>query len=161
MDQMAEVEGLLQTDEEDAAMPHQHQSRFVFPCLARRAESAKLHADAAGDMPLINVRTSLPQLNEGSALLQELSAELAKLTGKPEAYVMTMLETGVPMTFAGTDEPCAYVEVKSIGSLRPQAMTAAFCELIEARTGIPSNRVYVGFEDVQARCWGWNGNTFG
>ena len=84
-------------------------------------------------MPLINVRTSLPSLKDGSALLQELSAELASQTGKPEAYVMTLLETGVPMTFAGSHEPCAYVEVKSIGALRPPAMTAAFCELIQAR----------------------------
>ena len=52
-------------------------------------------------MPLINVRTSLPALKDGSALLQELSSELANQTGKPEAYVMTLLETGVPMTFAG------------------------------------------------------------
>ena len=111
-------------------------------------------------MPLINVRTSLPSLKDGSALLQELSSELANQTGKPEAYVMTLLETGVPMTFAGSHEPCAYVEVKSIGALRPPAMTAAFCELIQARTGIPANRVYIGFEDVQASCWGWNGNTF-
>ena len=112
-------------------------------------------------MPLINVRTSLPSLKDESALLQELSAELASQTGKPEAYVMTLLETGVPMTFAGSHEPGAYVEVKSIGALRPPAMTAAFCELIQARTGIPANRVYIGFEDVQASCWGWNGSTFG
>ena len=58
-------------------------------------------------MPLINVRTSLPDLMDAELLLQELSAELAKLTGKPEAYVMTMLQTGVPMTFAGSAEPCA------------------------------------------------------
>ena len=90
-------------------------------------------------MPLINVRTSLPALKDGSALLQELSSELANQTGKPEAYVMTLLETGVPMTFAG-NEPCAYVEVKSIGALRPPAMTAR----------IPANRI--GFEDVQASC---------
>jgi len=87
-------------------------------------------------IPLINVRTSLPALKDGSALLQELSSELANQTGKPEAYVMTLLETGVPMT-------------------------AAFCELIQVRTGIPASRVYIGFEDVQASCWGWNGNTFG
>ena len=47
-------------------------------------------------MPLIKVRTSLPALKDGSALLQELSSELANQTGKPEAYVMTLLETGVP-----------------------------------------------------------------
>ena len=55
-------------------------------------------------MPLINVRTSLPALKDGSALLQELSSELANQTGKSEAYVMTLLETGVPMTFAGSHE---------------------------------------------------------
>ena len=112
-------------------------------------------------MPLINVHTSLPDLKDAELLLQELSAELAKLTGKPEAFVMTMLQTGVPMSFAGSDEPCAYIEIKSIGALRPSEMSASFCELIQARTGIPAKRVYIGFEDVQASCWGWNGNTFG
>ena len=112
-------------------------------------------------MPLINVHTSLPDLKDAELLLQELSAELTKLTGKPEAYVMTMLQTGVPMTFAGSAEPCAYIEIKSIGALRPSEMSASFCELIQARTGIPAKRVYIGFEDVQASCWGWNGNTFG
>jgi len=112
-------------------------------------------------VPLINVRTSLPAVQDGSALLQELSSALAEQTGKPEAYVMTLLETGVPMTFAGSAEPCAYVEIKSIGALRPPAMTAAFCELIQTRTGIPANRIYIGFDDVQASCWGWNGSTFG
>lgn len=129
--------------------------------LALLARECQASPSILEPMPLINVHTSLPALKDGSALLQELSSELANQTGKPEAYVMTLLETGVPMTFAGSHEPCAYVEVKSIGALRPPAMTAAFCELIQARTGIPANRVYIGFEDVQASCWGWNGNTFG
>ena len=112
-------------------------------------------------MPLINVRTSLPEVGDSAALLKELSAALAQQTGKPESYVMTLLETAVPMTFAGSADPCAYVEIKSIGALKPAAMTSAFCELIEARTGIPANRIYVAFEDVKASSWGWNGNTFG
>ena len=112
-------------------------------------------------MPLINVRTSLPCVDDADALLQELSATLAQQTGKPEAYVMTLLEAGVPMTFAGSTEPCAYVEIKSIGALKPPAMTAAFSTLISERTGIPANRIYIGFEDVQANAWGWNGHTFG
>ena len=112
-------------------------------------------------MPLINVRTSLPEVADSAALLKELSAALAQQTGKPEAYVMALLETAVPMTFAGSTEPCAYVEIKSIGALKPPAMTSAFCELIESRTGIPASRIYVAFEDVNASSWGWNGNTFG
>ena len=55
----------------------------------------------------------------------------------------------------------ADVEIKSIGALKPPAMTSAFCELSELRTGIPASRIYVAFEDVNASSWGWNGNTFG
>ena len=55
----------------------------------------------------------------------------------------------------------ANVEIKAIGALQPPAMTAAFCELISERTGIPANRIYIGFDDVKASAWGWNGNTFG
>jgi phenylpyruvate tautomerase PptA (4-oxalocrotonate tautomerase family) len=112
-------------------------------------------------MPLINLRTSLSSLEDGDALLLELSSTLAEQTGKPESFVMTLLETGVPMTFAGTAEPSAYVEVKSIGALRPSEMSAALCELISARTGIPPSRIFIGFEDVPASSWGWNGKTFG
>ena len=86
---------------------------------------------------------------------------MAQQTGKPEAYVMTLLETAVPMTFGGSTEPCAYVEIKSIAALKPPAMTSSFCELIESRTGIPASRIYVAFEDVNASSCGWNGNTFG
>ena len=65
-------------------------------------------------MPLINVRTSLPEVVDSAALLKELSAALAQQTGKPESYVMTLLETAVPMTFAGSPDPCAYVELSLI-----------------------------------------------
>jgi phenylpyruvate tautomerase len=112
-------------------------------------------------VPLINVRTSLSSLDDADGILKELSSTLAQQTGKPEAYVMTLLETGVPMTFAGSCDPCAYVEVKSIGALKPPAMTKALCDLISKHTGIPSNRIYIGFDDVKATAWGWNGKTFG
>jgi len=40
-------------------------------------------------------------------------------------------------------------------------MTAAFCDLISASTGIPRNCIYIQFEDVAAASWGWDGRTFG
>ena len=112
-------------------------------------------------MPLINVRTNISDVQEASALLKKLSSALAAATGKPESYVMTLLESGVPMTFAGSEQPCAYVEIKSIGSLTPPAMTDQFCELIKSSLGIEKDRIYIGFDDVNASDWGWNGRTFG
>lgn len=114
-------------------------------------------------MPLISVKTSAAATADPQALLGELSSRLAALLAKPERYVMTLLETEVPMTFAG-DGPACYVEVKSIGALdgdRTRQMSRAVCELIERHLGIPADRTYIGFEDVPGRLWGWNGNTFG
>ena len=114
-------------------------------------------------MPLISVKTSAASPN-GAALLTDLSSTLASLLGKPERYVMTLLEAEVPMTFAGDPDPACYVEVKSIGALdgdRTRQVSSAVCGLIEQHLGIPADRIYIGFEDVPGRLWGWNGGTFG
>lgn len=115
-------------------------------------------------MPLISVKTSTAAGDSSPALLQELSATLAELLGKPERYVMTLLEEGVPMTFAASPAPACYVEVKSIGALdgeRPRQVSEAVCALLERHLGVPADRVYIGFEDAPARLWGWNASTFG
>lgn len=117
-------------------------------------------------MPLIKVQTSVtaPETNQSEALLKQLSASLAKHLGKPESYVMTALESNVPMTFAGTNDPVCYVEIKSVGSMRPQqtqAMSQDFCEQISQALGVPTNRIYIEFADAQGYLWGWDGRTFG
>jgi len=51
--------------------------------------------------------------------------------------------------------------MKSIGSLKPPAMSAQFCELINSSLGIPRDRIYICFHDVSASDWSWAGRTFG
>ena len=86
---------------------------------------------------------------------------VADLTGKPENYVMTLVQRDTKMTFAGTDEPCCFIKVQSIGSLNPSLMSKALSELIESKTNINTNRIYIEFFDVKASNWGFNGSTFG
>ena len=86
---------------------------------------------------------------------------VADLTGKPENYVMTMIQTNCIMTFAGSDEPCCFIKLESIGSLNPSAMSKSLCELIASRTNINTNRIYIEFIDVKASNWGFNNSTFG
>ena len=112
-------------------------------------------------MPLITVQTSATSIPKSNEFLKALSAEISKLTRKPEQYVMAILNIGVPMSFAGSSEPSCYIEIKSIGALNPSQMSAAICELVNIKTGINSNRIYISFEDVPASLWGWNGRTFG
>ncbi|MFM7425554.1 MAG: phenylpyruvate tautomerase MIF-related protein [Elainella sp.] len=116
-------------------------------------------------MPLIKVQTSaVPDSGTVESLLKGLSASLAKHTGKPESYVMTALEPGLVMTFAGTADPTCYIEVKSVGSMSPaqtQAMSQDFCQQVQAALGVALNRTYIEFADAKGYMWGWNGSTFG
>ena len=86
---------------------------------------------------------------------------VADLTSKPENYVMTMIQRDLTMTFAGSDEPCCFIKVKSIGSLSPSSMSKSLCELIESKTNINMNRIYIEFVDIKASNWGFNSSTFG
>lgn len=112
-------------------------------------------------MPLIKVQTSLKDFDNSENLLKDLSAELSNLTSKPESYVMTLLQTGIPMTFGGSNEPSCFVEIKSIGSIDSKSMSDSFCRLISNLTDIPTNRIYINFENIKASEWGFNGKTFG
>ncbi|MEN9201786.1 MAG: phenylpyruvate tautomerase MIF-related protein [Thermostichus sp. DG_1_6_bins_120] len=116
-------------------------------------------------MPLIKLQTSIqPEPVQVEKLLKALSGALAQHLSKSESYVMTAFEGGIPMTFAGSMDPCCYVEIKSIGqfsSSQTQAMSKAFCEQIESALGIPKKRIYIEFSDAKGYLWGWNGTTFG
>ncbi len=113
-------------------------------------------------MPFIQVNTSLKSVVDNDDLLQkDISKMIADLTGKPENYVMTMIQRDIKMTFAGSDEPCCFIKVKSIGSLSPSSMSKVLCELIASKTNINTNRIYIEFIDVKASNWGYNSSTFG
>ena len=112
-------------------------------------------------MPFIQINTSSKSFLNNDLLLKEISKKVAELTGKPENYVMTLIQNNSQMTFAGSDEPCCFIKLKSIGSLNPSSMSKSLCELIESKTNIKTNRIYLEFIDVKAGNWGFNGSTFG
>ncbi len=113
-------------------------------------------------MPFIQINTSSKSVVDNHDLFQkDISKMVADLTRKPEDYVMTMIQRDTKMTFAGSDEPCCFIKVKSIGSLKPSTMSKSLCELIASKTNINMNRIYIEFIDVKATNWGFNGSTFG
>ena len=114
-------------------------------------------------MPFLKIQTNRPLAEqEAKSLASQASARVAELLDKPESYVMVSVETSTAMQFAGTDEPLAYLELKSIGL--PKTLTAslsrALCDLVAGETGIAANRIYIEFTDAPRHLWGWNGDTF-
>ncbi len=114
-------------------------------------------------MPYLKIQTNVerePGDSQPAAL--RASKLVAELLGKPEQYVMVALEAGVPMAFAGTEAPVAYLELKSIDlpQARAEEFSRALCAFISDEFGIRQERIYIEFADAPRAMWGWNGGTF-
>jgi phenylpyruvate tautomerase PptA (4-oxalocrotonate tautomerase family) len=44
---------------------------------------------------------------------------------------------------------------------RNRKLSQQVCKLLNDSLGVPEDRVYLNFTDVEASNWGWNGSTFG
>jgi len=114
-------------------------------------------------MPYVKIQSN-KTIDEptGKALLSKVSRLTAEGLGKPESYVMVALEPTVPMIFAGTDEPLAFLELKSIGlpESKTSELSSALCNAMEETLGINKDRVYIEFSDAPRKMWGFNGGTF-
>ncbi|CAI9099331.1 OLC1v1036133C8 [Oldenlandia corymbosa var. corymbosa] len=104
-------------------------------------------------MPTLNLFTNVPVDSVvTSDFLKDASKAVAKIIGKPESYVMIVLNGAVPVTFAGTEEPAAYGELISIGGLGPSVngkLSSAIAEILQTKFSIDSSRVYIKFYDVE------------
>jgi len=114
-------------------------------------------------MPCLIIKTnqSLTQQEKTDCCLSA-SAKTAQLLGKPESYVMTMLEDQLIMTMSGTTEPTAYLELKSINLPEDQTkeLSSSLCQYISSLLKVDANRIYIEFSNAQRHLWGWDGGTF-
>ena len=110
-------------------------------------------------MPFINISTS-KKVEDKKKLLEEISILISSLTNKSKKFVMAKLEDDSKLIFDDKN-PCCYIEIKSIGSLKPSVMATPICSFVNEKIGIPIDKIYICFEDVPAEMWGWNGRTFG
>ena len=110
-------------------------------------------------MPYINVSTTA-QVDDKKKLLEEISILISSLTNKSKRFVMAKLDDNCHMYF-DDDSPSCFLEIKSIGSLNPSEMANPISDFVYRKMGIPTDRIYISFEDVPASLWAWNGRTFG
>ncbi|KAF5476337.1 macrophage migration inhibitory factor homolog isoform X3 [Juglans microcarpa x Juglans regia] len=115
-------------------------------------------------MPCLNISTNVSLEGvDTSSILSEATSIVAKLIGKPEAYVMIVLKGSVPMSFGGTEQPAAYGELVSIGGLNPDVnkkLSAAIATILESKLKVPKSRYFLKFYDSKGSNFGWNGSTF-
>lgn len=95
-------------------------------------------------------------------LAAKISRRLADELNKPERYVMVDLAPDAHLLFAGSQEPAAYIELKSIGlsDAQTQPLSQMICSLMQEELKISPERIYIEFTPILRKFWGWNSGTF-
>tara|TARA_B100001113_G_scaffold265934_1_gene220786 strand:+ start:390 stop:725 length:336 start_codon:yes stop_codon:yes gene_type:complete len=111
-------------------------------------------------VPLLNISTNKEIKNE-QMLLSKSSELISSLLNKSEDFVMVKLTDSLKMFFSGTNEPCCFIEIKSIGSIEPSTISKPMCEFFSRELDISKERIYIFFQNVDPNMWAWNTRTFG
>ncbi|MDO5518653.1 MAG: phenylpyruvate tautomerase MIF-related protein [Clostridium sp.] len=114
-------------------------------------------------MPFIGSRVTVKLTPEKEEVLKQRLAKAAdSILGKKEEYLMIGFEDEYELYFGGEKlEKGAFIEVKICGQVRKRSfneMTAEVCRIYEEELGIPQDKIYVKYEEVEN--WGWNGSDF-
>src|SRR5690348_12622728 len=114
-------------------------------------------------MPLLKLETTVAlSEDKRKSLLSALSKAVAGTIGKPEQYVMVSAGQAA-IVMSGKPGDAAFVDIRSIGGLDNDVnrkLSQQVCKLLSDSLGLPPDRVYLNFTDVDAGNWGWNGSTF-
>lgn len=113
-------------------------------------------------MPSLSIITNAALAPETeSALADAASKILAAGLGKPEAYVMVSVQSRATVRFAGSDEPAALLDLRSIGLPRELDDVAhALTDAVNRHAHVPTRRIYITFVDMPAKHWAHGGATF-
>lgn len=114
-------------------------------------------------MPFINakVTVSLTEIQK-EKIKTELGTIIATIPGKSETWLMVGLEDQYCLYFQGNQSaPSAFIEVKIFGTTTDaiyDKLTSQICTLFVNTLSIPSDRIYIKYEEVNH--WGWNKENF-
>ena len=112
-------------------------------------------------MPVLQITTNA-SIDDADTLAKQASSLAAEMLGKPESYVMVRISGDADLIFAGTNEPCAHLMLKSLGL--PESETRAYseklCGFIEQQLGVPPSRTYIEFVSPERHMFGWDNRTF-
>ncbi len=114
-------------------------------------------------MPFLSLTTNVDiAAVNAESLLRDLSAAIAKSTGKPESVVQIQVAGGVKMLMAGSLDPTVNIDVKSISlqAAAAKTLSAQLTAVAVNALGVRADRVHISFASYAASMWGFNGGTF-
>ncbi|XP_065595009.1 D-dopachrome decarboxylase [Cyrtonyx montezumae] len=114
-------------------------------------------------MPFVELETSLPAERLPPGLPLKLCEATATILGKPAERVNVTVRSGMPMVLAGSAEPCAQLQVSSIGVVgsaqQNQGHSARFFDFLTAELGLDPKRIVIRFYPLEPWQIGKNGTV--
>ncbi|GLP99526.1 MAG: phenylpyruvate tautomerase MIF-related protein [Pseudomonadota bacterium] len=111
-------------------------------------------------MPYLNITTN-QEVKDKTQFIKKTSETVAKASGKPESYVMIVLNDNANMSFGGSDAPAAMLDYRALGLPGDrQAFSDTLCTLISENLKVEGGRIYISMTDSERQNWGWNHSTF-
>jgi len=114
-------------------------------------------------MPYFSIETNKKLISgDFSHKLKRTSEFVSELLDKPEKYVMISIKPAMSMMHGGSRAATAFVELRSIGLSEDQCpeYSKMICDYISEEFLIPMDRIYIAFENLNRKKFGWNGGTF-
>ena len=112
-------------------------------------------------MPLLQINTNV-SVKDSTALAKDASRIVAGMLGKPESYVMVIVNAEASLVFGGSDEKAAHLKLKSLGldESKTTDYSTHLCGFIQNILGISPSRIYIEFSNPERHMWGWDSGTF-
>nr|ANB86946.1 macrophage migration inhibitory factor [Paracentrotus lividus] len=113
-------------------------------------------------MPSFQIFTNVKEADLPENFFSDLTSVFQEAIGKPQKYICVHLSPNQMMSFAGSTDPCAVVNVMSIGKLGVEE-NKVITKIVTgemAKIGVNADRMYVMFRDAARQDVGWNNTTF-
>jgi phenylpyruvate tautomerase len=113
-------------------------------------------------MPVLTINTNLTRDKIPEDFCSKMTLVLADVLSKPVGYCVIHVVPDQMITWAGTNEPCAYITCLSIGRLGVEENKKHSKVIMGElnKLGIESTRMYISFVDPKAEDVGYNNTTF-
>lgn len=113
-------------------------------------------------MPCIKIETNVSlDPAKAKALALKLAQDLAAPIGKPVDRILAVIEPGMALSYRGTSDPAAFVELKSIGLTADDcpALAVFIGEFLERELGVPASMGLIEFKPLDPGLTGVNKGT--
>ncbi|XP_065201874.1 macrophage migration inhibitory factor homolog [Planococcus citri] len=114
-------------------------------------------------MPRFALETNVPLKEIPEDFLSTCIQTIAKMTNKPEMFIVAYVQPNQDMYFGNSDGPCGIANISSIGYLGVEdnkKFCNTFYKLIEEYVGIPRSRLWLTFTENLPEYVTFKGRSF-